>query len=365
MKIEELIPRMIQAAFNNDRRTIEELSLMAVKKLKKTDPELAEEISALLSSPSFSSNTRSHTADVPIDRETHFSLVKKRELVDIRSPTLPSDIMNELCEFLAERKNISRFIMEGISPPLSMLFVGPPGVGKSHSAEWIADELKLPLITIDLATSMSSYLGRSGQNIRSIFDYSRSNPSVLFIDELDAVAKKRDDPSDMGELKRLVNILLKEMEDWPPHSVILAATNHPDLLDHAVWRRFDRVIRFTLPSATERRTMIENGLGPVLNNIDMRSLDLIVELSEGLSGADIERINTQVRRKLLIKEEADPAAVLLESYCKNTDTTEKKTRIRLCHAVKKALPGASCRDISEITKIPFASVSRYLKEVID
>lgn len=84
---------------------------------------------------------------------------------------------------------------------------------------------------MDLATSISSYLGRSGQNIKNIFDYAKSFPSILLLDEIDAIAKRRDDASDLGELKRLVNVLLKESETWPSQSIIIAATNHPGLLD--------------------------------------------------------------------------------------------------------------------------------------
>jgi len=365
MKIEELIPKIIQAALNNDRRTIEELSIMIIKKLKKTDPEIAAEISSLISIPNFSSNMRSHAANIPLDRETHFSLVKKRELFEVQAPTLSKETMDELCDFIAERKNIDKLIIGGISPPSSILLLGPPGVGKSHSAEWISNKLELPLITIDLATSMSSYLGRSGQNIKTIFDYSRATPSVLFIDELDAIAKKRDDQSDMGELKRLVNILLKEMEDWPIHSIILAATNHPDLLDHAIWRRFDRVVNFTLPSKTERKIMIENGLESIIDKIDSQSLNIVIEQSEGLSGADLERINMQIRRNLMIKEESNPNRTLLEIYYKNIDVTDKRAKILLCQTIKKAIPDISCREITQITKIPYATVSRYLKEAIE
>jgi len=114
----------------------------------------------------------------------------------------------------------------------------------------------LPLATLDLAAAISSLLGRTGLNLRRVLDHGRRAPCVLFLDEFDAVAKRRDDPSDLGELKRAVNVLLKEMEQWPSSSVLVAATNHPALLDPAVFRRFDTVIALPLPGPIERETLL-------------------------------------------------------------------------------------------------------------
>jgi SpoVK/Ycf46/Vps4 family AAA+-type ATPase len=158
---------------------------------------------------------------LPIDRESRFSLGKAEEPLETEPPILSEKPYDELLDFLSEREKIQQLIIEDITPPNSMIFVGPPGVGKTYTAKWISYKLNLPLITMDLATSISSYLGRSGQNIKSLFDYARSFPSILFLDELDAVAKRRDDATDLGELKRLVNVILKEMETLPNQSIIL------------------------------------------------------------------------------------------------------------------------------------------------
>ena len=94
---------------------------------------------------------------------------------------------------------------------------------------------------------MSSYLGRTGSNIRHVLDYAKGVDGVLLLDELDAIAKRRDDATDVGELKRLVTVLLQEIDDWPSSGLLIAATNHPGLLDPAVWRRFELRVSFPMP----------------------------------------------------------------------------------------------------------------------
>ena len=104
-----------------------------------------------------------------------------------------------------------------------------------------------PLLILDLSAVMSSYLGRTGSNLRHVLDYAKSLDCVLLLDELDAIAKRRDDSSEIGKLKRLVTVLLQQLDDWPSAGLLIAATNHTDLLDHAVWCRFEELVKFGIP----------------------------------------------------------------------------------------------------------------------
>ena len=139
--------------------------------------------------------------------------------------------------------------------------MGPPGVGKTLTARWLAAQLKVPLYVLDLTAVMSSLLGKSG-NLRAAIDFAKREPCVLLLDEIDAIAKRRSDDSDVGELKRLVTVILQEVDEWPASSVLLAATNHPELIDPALWRRFDLVVQFKTPDEQAVKEAIKRFLGP-------------------------------------------------------------------------------------------------------
>jgi SpoVK/Ycf46/Vps4 family AAA+-type ATPase len=171
-------------------------------------------------------------------------------------------------------------------------------VGKTLAARWLADELKRPLLVLDLSSVMSSFLGRTGSNIRKVLDYAKSSPSVLLLDELDTVAKRRDDMAEVGELKRLVTVLLQEIDDWPAGSLLLAATNHAELLDPAVWRRFDVVVEFPLPGPHE----LEEALLHYCGNETPKSTAFLVRVLKGCSFADAERFVMTARRQAALSD---------------------------------------------------------------
>lgn len=362
MNSEELLPRLIRACLDSDRRLVEEISMMYVKILKKKNPLLAQEIANSLT---YARNGASaiRAADVqpvPVDRESRFSLCKAEEPLETEFPILDQTTSDELNCFIYERSQIETLLLEDITPPNSLLFTGAPGVGKTYTARWLSYQLGLPLITMDLATSISSYLGRTGQNIKSLFDYARSFPSILFLDEIDAIAKRRDDASDLGELKRLVNVLLKELETWPSYSVIIAATNHPDLLDKAIWRRFDRVVEFNLPDLDEREKIIERYLGKYYDKLSESAISYAVKQTEQVNTADICKLCMHAKRRMVL-EKSNPDFIILEEFFSGKlDTKDGKREV--CNLLKETNPSLSIRDISKITKISASSVSRYLQK---
>ena len=201
-----------------------------------------------------------------------------------------------------------------------------------------------------MATAISSYLGRSGQNIRSVFDYAKAQPSILFLDELDAIAKRRDDTGDLGELKRLVNVLLKEIEEYPVMGVIVGATNHPELLDKAIWRRFDRTLVIEMPELLDEYVdVLEN------DTIDYISLN-----AAGINSADICKLCNHIKRQLILNPETHPKIIALAELFKINIPKDKNEKIKICSNLKHEFPRLSQRDISQITHIPLTSVSRYL-----
>jgi len=174
-------------------------------------------------------------------------------------------------------------------------------------ASWLADQLDLPLVTLDLAAILSSLLGSTGRNVKSALDYAKSGSCVLLLDEFDALAKRREDDTDVGELKRIVNVILIERDRWPETSLLVAATNHPQLLDPAVGRRFDLGIELPLPSHAERRRLWKSVLADVG---DEELVALISSTTEGASGSDIVRLgNTLKRRSVLDRVPLNETAI--------------------------------------------------------
>jgi SpoVK/Ycf46/Vps4 family AAA+-type ATPase len=194
---------------------------------------------------------------------------------------------------------------------------------------------------------MSSFLGRTGTNIRVVLEYAKRAPCVLLLDEFDAIAKRRDDAAEVGELKRLVTVLLQEVDAWPADGLLIAATNHPELLDPAVWRRFERVVQFPPPSTSEVRIAIERLLG---SQLDPRSeiLDALASVMHGLSYADVVTRVNQARRAAVISGTSIPYALarLAGELCR-----DKPLKDRITVAKALAEQGHSQRTVSELTGI--------------
>ncbi len=233
---------------------------------------------------------------------------------DVPVPQLPLDLSAQIDFVVMEHERVEVLAAAGLTPTRSLLFTGPPGVGKTLTARWIATRLGVPLLRADLATMMSSYLGQSAQNLRAALVQSRAVPSVLLLDEFDALAKRRDDPSDVGELKRVVNVLLLELDNWPPTSLLIGATNHPELLDRAIWRRFERTLTFPLPDDEMRKGILEGCLRGFPVAVDPHTIATCAAVTDGLSGSELAMaVRLAVRRSVL--ERPDDLERLLVEQC--------------------------------------------------
>jgi len=146
---------------------------------------------------------------------------------------------------------------------------------------------------------MGRYLGRSGSNLRAAIEFAKQSPCALLLDEFDSIAKKRADDSDIGELKRLVTVVLQEVDEWPDSSMLLAATNHPELIDAALWRRFDAVIEFDLPDIEGVRKALDRFLAPVATRF-AKWHNILAMVLLGSSFSDIEKTALSFRRSLAL-----------------------------------------------------------------
>ena len=167
---------------------------------------------------------------------------------------------NALERIIQEQRNVELLASFGLKPLRKILFCGPPGCGKTMAAEALAKELYLPLVLVRFDAVISSYLGETASNLRRVFDFAASRPMVILFDEFDAIGKKRDDIEEHGELKRVVNAFLQMLDSFRGEAITIAATNHEQMLDSALWRRFDEVVVFPLPGFSEIRELLQRYL---------------------------------------------------------------------------------------------------------
>lgn len=236
---------------------------------------------------------------LPVDSESRFPLIEHVNLKSLSEPPVVLDqqqwdIVNE---FLSIAKSYAQADAEGLSTSLSFLLYGPPGTGKSRLARHIARELGVDLYIARLDGLISSFLGSTSKNIRALFDFAAKTPCVLFLDEFDAIAKLRGDGQELGELKRVVNSFIQNLDTLGSQSIVIAATNHHELLDAAIWRRFSYRLQLSFPSAEIRRQIWE-GFSNQLS-FSSRDLELLVDLTDGFTGSDIHQVSLRMRRRRL------------------------------------------------------------------
>jgi len=302
-KMEDDLVHLARLALAGRPQDIHLLLRRMVRRYKTSLPQLSEELKLLLrQAPTRQSPLkRQSAAPLPVDSDSRLELLRYEHVTELDvDPILGDDLWDKLNQVLSERQSSDRLAEAGLAPTKSALFTGAPGVGKSLCARWLAKELKVPLLILDLSAVMSSFLGKTGNNLRNVLDYAKGMDCILLLDELDAVAKRRDDSTEIGELKRLVTVLLQEIDDWPPTGLLIAATNHPDLLDPAVWRRFELLVEFPMPDHKQACAAIRQFLE--LEPDDDSSWDEVLAMClEGLSYSDIRREMVNARRNALIR----------------------------------------------------------------
>jgi len=206
----------------------------------------------------------------PQDREGEWPLAEvyhPRKAID--ELVVRGELVDQLRSIVDEHGKWGSLDLRGVPRRQRVLLYGPPGCGKSSAAEAIATEIGLPLVIVRIDSVVSSYLGETASNLHRVFDFVREGSWVLLFDEFDALGKARDDPGEHGEVKRVVTAFLQMLDAFKGSSLLLAATNHQQLLDPALWRRFDEVLEFGLPTVHQNRQLLRRGLRGAGEKLDI------------------------------------------------------------------------------------------------
>lgn len=355
-----ILPKLVEAGLDGNRQRLELLSLNAIRSFKIEFPEMTEELGNLLARFSGSGQgLRWQTEPPPSDADAGLALVRLPSTDDAPQPILQPSIQNLVERFVRERVDAPMLLKEGFSPPRTLLLKGGPGTGKTMLARWLAHTVKLPLVVLDLASSISSYLGKTGGNLRRSLDYARATPCILLLDEFDAIGKRRDDVGEIGELKRIVNVLLKELEDWPMHSVLVAATNHPELLDPAINRRFDVVIEIPPPGTQEREAIFLRSVGRFAEALPLGFITTVSELLAGRSGSDVDTAAQAMVRRHVIEKLPLTCCFIEELEQRFPETFHKKGIGQLLRKIQDAT-GLSVREIAAMVGKSASTVQYHL-----
>ncbi|EOA59040.1 hypothetical protein HMPREF1214_01720 [Bacteroides sp. HPS0048] len=230
--------------------------------------------------------------NLPVDNETRLSIA------DILSPEintteliLSNSVQEAVKEFVEVIEHKEKFMALGIEIHNSLLLYGPPGCGKTSLAKYIAKSIQLPIIIARLDSMISSLLGNTSKNIRKLFEFADNKPCILFLDEFDAIAKNRKDQNEQGELKRVINSLLQNIDDFLANgNILIAATNHQELLDDAIWRRFEKVIFIDRPGLAEKKGLINSLISKFANSLTKSDVEKMALMLDNLSYSEIKKV---------------------------------------------------------------------------
>ena len=250
-----------------------------------------------------SGETLTRNTPIPVDRETAAALADVVFPSDIHAvaPLFNATVNQAVHTIIEEWANFDALSEIDIRPSKTCLIYGAPGTGKTRLALWIAQELDLPVVLVKLDGLVSSFLGTTARNIGNLFTFANRFRCVLLLDEFDAIAKVRDDPQEVGEIKRVVNALLQNLDARRDVGFTIGITNHPKLLDPAVWRRFEVQLEIPKPDFEVRKAIAAHFMPPIkAPDIHLR---LISWFTEGSTGAEIESLVRTYKKATTVKEE--------------------------------------------------------------
>ncbi len=358
--------KILDGAVNADRNKVVAYAEQLAGKLEsKGDARSAESVRRIVRNGKARELAPSRFSPLlPVDGESRLALADERSY----SPQDLHVVLDErtaarVAEFIRHLRASDELIANGVGIAPSLLVFGPPGCGKTALARHIAAELQLPLLTARTDALISSYLGSTAKNLRTLFQHAMARPCVLFLDEFDAVAKLRDDQHELGELKRVVVSLLENIDALDNNTILIAATNHDHLLDRAIWRRFAFRLEMGLPSLEVRVALLKQFLSKhTPPSIDLHELAVA---TDGMSGAEIRHFCEGVRRNAILNKqttipEGDLLKGLLLHRVPNLEMISLRDQLTSARDLNTKL--FTMRRLAELFSISLGKVSSLLNK---
>jgi SpoVK/Ycf46/Vps4 family AAA+-type ATPase len=222
-----------------------------------------------------------------------------------------AEVRDKLTRVIREQRHLGKLKSHGLAPRRRLLLVGPPGTGKTYTASVLAGELDYPLFLVRLDAIITKFMGESSAKLRQVFDAIREVRGVYFFDEFDALGTQRATPNDVGEARRILNSFLQMIEQDDSNSVIVCATNHAQMLDYALFRRFDDVIQYRLPGKNEIISLFKNRLKPYVQK--EFPWEEMAKKAEGLSSAEVTLSAQDAIKEYLIHDHDGISVSMVES----------------------------------------------------
>lgn len=357
------IVKIIEGGLSGNKEKVLNYSKVLADNLDKDgEPALAKRIRTMLSNKQARMTSLDSFSTKPVDIES------RMDIVEITYPQINDDQLilskyteREINDFVMCYKKRDEILKLGAEVSNSLLLYGPPGCGKTTVAQYVSSITNLPLVTARLDGLISSLLGSTAKNIRRVFDYASQRECILFLDEFDVIAKLRDDQHELGELKRVVNSLIQNIDSLNKDNLLIAATNHHKLLDSAIWRRFSKVIILQKPDQYEIKRLLKLFLLNVPNTIveSVKKLDLIARALQDCSHSDIKTVINNCAKKSVVnnRNEVNSYDLFQEIYfLKNHNISDEDYFIKYL-----LLNGVTQKEINENFEYPLRAIQRLSK----